>query len=78
MPAVKCGVNGCGAILQPLWKPDLKDKTTWIYPVCDLCSQHVCEDHASEIEGRLVCNRCQGQLEDGRRLKVVRCDGPWQ
>src|SRR5207249_1496369 len=58
MPAVKCSVNGCNAVLQPLLKPDARDKTTWIYPECDLCSRPVCEEHASEVEGQVVCGRC--------------------
>jgi hypothetical protein len=74
MPAVKCGVNGCGAVLQPLLKPDLKDRTTWIYPECDLCSRPVCEQHASEVDGQVVCGRCLENLEAERRLKIVHLD----
>ncbi|HYH69301.1 MAG TPA: hypothetical protein VD866_31700 [Urbifossiella sp.] len=63
MPAVKCGVNGCGRRLQPLMKVDPRDRDTWIYPECEACGQPACEGHTSWFEGRVVCDRCQARTE---------------
>jgi len=31
MPFVKCSVDGCNKKLQPLLKPDPRDRDTWVY-----------------------------------------------
>jgi len=59
MPAVKCGVDGCSRRLQPVLKPDVRDRGTWLYPECDVCFKPACEEHTSEIDGRVVCDRCR-------------------
>jgi len=63
MPFVTCSVDGCSRRLQPLWKPDPADRDTWLYRECDLCNRPVCEQHSSEIGGRLVCDRCRREAE---------------
>src|SRR5262249_28425068 len=64
MPFVKCSVNGCNQRLQPVLKPDPRDRDTWVYRECDVCFQAVCEKHSPEIDGRTVCDRCRRQLEE--------------
>ena len=64
MPFVKCSVNGCNQRLQPVLKPDPRDRDTWVYRECDVCFQPVCEKHSAEIDGRIVCDRCRRQLEE--------------
>jgi hypothetical protein len=63
MPFVTCSVAGCSRRLQLLWKPDPKARDTWLYRECDLCDRPVCEEHSSEVDGRLVCDRCRRELE---------------
>jgi len=63
MLAVKCGIDGCGARLQPVVKVDPRDRDTWLYPECDVCGTPVCEKHSSQIGDRVVCDRCLKQLE---------------
>lgn len=69
MPAVKCSVDGCGARLQPLVKPDPRDRESWVYRECDVCFKPVCEKHATEVAGNLVCDRC-------RREQAATLPGP--
>ncbi len=71
MPAVKCGVDGCGAVLQPLWKPDPADRDTWAYPECDVCFGPACAKHLKEIEGTLVCDRCRREREAQRTASLI-------
>jgi hypothetical protein len=71
MPFVMCSVGGCDRKIQPAVKPDLRDRSTWIYPECDLCFRPVCEKHATEIGGQLVCDRCRNDME---ALKVGRIE----
>ena len=53
MPFVKCSVDGCNKKLQPVLKPDPRDRETWVYPECDRCLQPVCEKHSTEIDGQM-------------------------
>jgi len=71
MPAVKCGVDGCGRRLQPVLKPDVRDRDTWVYPECDVCFQPACEEHVSEIGGRVVCDRCRREAERKANAPVL-------
>jgi hypothetical protein len=59
MPFVKCSVGGCSRKLQPVLKVDPRDRETWLYPECDECGRPACEEHSTEIDGRLVCDRCR-------------------
>jgi hypothetical protein len=63
MPAVKCGVNGCGRRLQPLMKVDPRDRDTWVYPECEACGRPACGDHTSWFDGQVVCDRCRVRSE---------------
>jgi hypothetical protein len=62
MPFVKCSVGGCNKKLQPILKVDPKDRETWFYRECDICFRPACEKHSLEIEGRIVCERCQQEI----------------
>ena len=46
MSFVKCSVDGCNKKLQPLLKPDPRDRDTWVYRECDVCFRPVCDKHA--------------------------------
>lgn len=59
MPFVKCSVDGCNARIQPLLKPDPGYREDWVYPECDVCFRPVCAKHATEEDGRIVCDRCR-------------------
>ena len=63
MAAVRCSVDGCSRRLQPALKVDPRDSDTWIYPECDVCGGYVCEEHCSEVEGQVVCDRCRREAE---------------
>ena len=63
MPFVKCSVDGCNNKLQPVLKPDPRDRETWVYPECDRCLQPACEKHSTEIDGRIICDRCRREIE---------------
>lgn len=63
MPFVKCSVDGCNKKLQPVLKPDPRDRETWVYRECDVCLRPCCEKHSAESEGRLVCDRCRREIE---------------
>jgi hypothetical protein len=63
MTPVKCSVDGCSRRLQPLLKVDPRDRDTWLYPECDVCSRPACEEHSSEVGGRVVCDRCRREAE---------------
>ena len=63
MSYVKCGVVGCSRKLQPVLKVDPTDRDTWFYRECDVCFRPVCEEHSINVEGRLVCDRCQKETE---------------
>jgi hypothetical protein len=66
MPFVKCSVGGCNTRLQPIAKPILKDRDSWVYRECDRCFRPACEDHSSEIGGQIVCDRCRREDEAHR------------
>lgn len=68
MTAVKCGVSGCGRRLQPVVKVDPRDRDTWVYPECEACGQAACDEHASWLDGRAVCDRCRAALEPAAPL----------
>jgi hypothetical protein len=59
MSFVKCSVDGCSRKLQPILKVDPRDRETWFYRECDLCLRPCCEEHSTEINSRIICNRCQ-------------------
>jgi hypothetical protein len=59
MSFVKCSVDGCNTRLQPILKPDPRDRESWLYRECDLCFRAACEKHATEIDGRIICDRCR-------------------
>jgi hypothetical protein len=63
MPFVKCSVDGCCKRLQPVLKPDPRDRDSWVYRECDVCYRPACEKHSTEIDGRIVCDRCRRGLE---------------
>ena len=63
MPFVKCAVDGCNQRLQPILKVDPRDRNTWLYPECDVCGRPACDKHSSEIEGKVVCDRCRREAE---------------
>ena len=63
MPLVKCSVEGCNKRLQPVLKPDPRDRDTWVYRECDVCYRPACEKHSQVINGRIVCDRCRWELE---------------
>lgn len=63
MPFVTCSVDGCSRKLQPVEKPDPGDRASWGYPECDICFRPVCEEHSSEIDGQVVCDRCRRERE---------------
>jgi hypothetical protein len=71
MPLVKCGVDGCGARLRPLFKPDPADASTWEYPECDVCFRPACAKHLTEIEGAYVCDRCRRDREAKERAAAL-------
>jgi len=64
MPFVKCSVGGCSQRLQPMLKPDPRDRCTWVYRECDVCYRPACEKHSTEIGGRIVCDRCRRELQE--------------
>src|SRR3954447_15264095 len=66
MAAVKCSVDGCNARLQPILKVEPRDRDTWLYPECDVCGRPACDKHSTEIDGRLVCDRCRKEVEAER------------
>jgi hypothetical protein len=70
MPFVKCSVDGCSTKLQPIAKLDPRDRETWLYRECDVCFRPACEKHSTEIDGRIVCDRCrrEGLLEQSAPL----------
>ena len=63
MPFVKCSVDGCSRKLQPLFKQDPRDRETWLYPECDVCFRPACDQHSTEIDGQIVCDRCRRERE---------------
>jgi hypothetical protein len=73
VPFVKCSVDGCNARLQPLAKPILADKETWVYRECDRCLRPACKDHSTEVGGQIVCDRCRRAAE-ARRLSIPLID----
>src|ERR1700681_2765835 len=64
MPFVKCSVGGCSTKLQPILKVDPKDQETWFYRECDNCFRPVCEKHSSDVDGKIICDRCRKELEE--------------
>jgi hypothetical protein len=79
MPFVKCSVDGCNRKLQPILKVDPRDRDTWFYRECNECLKPACEKHSSEVEGRIICDKCHkesvaqqrssGLIEIGLRLR---------
>jgi len=63
MPFVTCSVDGCSTRLQPILKPDPRDRETWVYRECDVCFRPACEKHSTEMGDRIVCDRCRRQAE---------------
>jgi len=59
---------------------DPGDRETWLYRECDICFRPACEKHSTEIEGRIICDRCRRGLEAERQplvpLDVERLSGP--
>ena len=74
MPFVKCAVDGCNTRLQPILKVDPRDRDTWAYPECDVCHRPACDRHCSQIEGRVVCDRCRREAE-AQRTPLPLLDG---
>jgi len=64
MPIVKCSVGGCSTKLQPVLKVDPRDRDTWFYPECEECGRAACEEHSSEVDGRVVCDRCLRDMQE--------------
>ena len=67
MPFVKCSVGGCNRKLQPILKVDTRDRDTWFYRECDVCLKPVCEKHSTDVEGRIICDRCRREDEARRQ-----------
>jgi hypothetical protein len=63
MPFVKCSVDGCNRKLQPILKVDPRDRDTWFYRECNVCLKPACEKHSSEVEDRIICDRCHREGE---------------
>lgn len=63
MPFVKCSVGGCNTKLQPMLKPDPRDRETWVYRECDVCFRPACAKHSIETGGHIVCDRCRQEIE---------------
>ena len=63
MPFVRCTVDGCNQKLQPILKPDPRDRDSWIYPECDFCFRPVCANHSADIDGQILCDRCRRERE---------------
>jgi hypothetical protein len=63
MSFVKCSVDGCNRKLQPILKVDPRDRDTWFYRECDMCLNPACEKHSTEVEGRIICDRCRRETE---------------
>lgn len=71
MSFIRCSVDGCNQKLQPIFKPDPRDRETWVYPECDLCFRPVCDKHAVEIAGQIVCDRCRQERESRRQPQLI-------
>ena len=71
MSFVKCSVDGCSRKLQPILKVDPRDRGTWLYRECDVCLKPVCEKHSTEIERRIVCDRCRREAEAKQHSKTL-------
>jgi hypothetical protein len=71
MAFVKCSVDGCNTRLQPVLKPDPRDRATWLYPECDVCFQPACEKHTTMENGRNICHRCRRKLESERQPDLI-------
>ena len=67
MSFVKCSVYGCSRKLQPTLKVDPRDRDTWLYRECDVCFKPACEQHSTEVEGRIICDRCRREAEAEHR-----------
>jgi len=67
MSFVKCSVDGCNRKLQPVLKVDPRDRDTWFYRECDACLKPVCEKHSTEVDGRIICDRCRRDSEAKRQ-----------
>ena len=63
MSFVMCSVGGCDRKLQPILKVDPRDRDTWLYRECDVCFKPACEKHSSEVESRIICDRCRREAE---------------
>src|SRR5580704_6771195 len=74
MPFVMCSVDGCNRKLQPILKVDPRDQETWLYRERDVCFRPACEKHSTEVEGRIVCDRCRREgtySVDGKKLTIT-------
>jgi hypothetical protein len=71
MPFVKCSVGGCSIKLQPILKVDPKDRDTWFYRECDNCFRPACEKHSSEIDGKIICDRCRKDLDKNQEAPAL-------
>jgi hypothetical protein len=71
MVFVRCGVDGCNRKLQPILKPDPRDRETWVYPECDVCFRPVCEKHSVESEGIIICDRCRRKIEARQQTEWI-------
>jgi len=40
-----------------------RDRETWLYRECDTCFRPACEKHSTEIDGRIICDRCRREME---------------
>ena len=67
MAFVKCSVDGCSRKLQPILKVEPRDRDTWFYREGGVCHKPVCEKHAAEEEGKIICHRCRREAEAQQR-----------
>jgi hypothetical protein len=71
MSVVRYIVDGSNQKLQPILKPDPRDRAAWVYPECDLCFRRVCDKHSVEIAGQIVCDRCRQERVSRRQPQLI-------
>jgi hypothetical protein len=71
MAFMKCSVDGCNRKLQPVLKPDPRDRETWLYRECDVCLRPACEKHSTEVGGQVICDRCRREREARQQPALI-------
>lgn len=52
-------VAGCNRKRHPFFKPDARDRTSWLYRECDVYVQPACDEHSTKLSGQIICDRCR-------------------